>query len=104
MPPAKLTPQEYELDLTGLCQRLRDYLEAGTGDVKALRRDAEAVLELADEFPQVIECHPEVNGLAAGLLARMEQQKFLAPAEGAASAGDEAPGCLLGWLLGGKRG
>jgi hypothetical protein len=53
------------------------------------------VLELAQDFPEILEGNQDVQGLAAELLARREQQRFLAQS----AAPREAPGCLLGWLL-----
>ncbi len=93
-----LTPQEYELHLKDLRERLRLYLDGGGGDLKQLMKDAEAVLELAEAFPEVLEHHTDVEGLVAELLARRQQAKFgtgrAAPRQG--------PGCLLGWLTSGR--
>ena len=53
------------------------------------------MLELAEDFPELLERNQDVQGLAAELLARRQQQRFLAQS----AAPREAPGCLLGWLL-----
>ena len=94
MQKGSLTPQEYELHLKDLRDRLRTYLDTGVGDAKELTRDAEAVLELADNFPEVFQRYEDVQGLVGELLARQEQAKFLSQ-----SPPRQAPGCLLGWLL-----
>ena len=91
-----LTPQEYELHLKDLRERLHSYLKGGGENVDRLLRDAESVLELAETYPHVFERYREVEGLVAEVLARRRQQKFLAQP----SAPAEAPGCLLGWLSG----
>ena len=99
MTKSSLTPEEYELHLKDLRERLKLYLERGEGDTRQLLHDTESVLELADEFPEVLKRHEDVQGLAAELLARRQQQKFVAQS----GAPREAPGCLLGWLLGRRR-
>jgi len=67
MAESRLTPEEYEL-----------HLESGEGEIKQLLHDTESVLELADDFPEVLERNQDVQGLAAELMARREQQRFLA--------------------------
>jgi len=57
------------------------------------------VLELADSFREVFERHGEVEGLVADLLARRQQEKFLASQQ----SGQDSPGCLLGWIMKGRR-
>ena len=89
-----LTPEEYELHLKDLCGRLRTYLEGGGGDPGHLLKDAENVLELRDEFPDVFQRHEIVEGLVAELLARRQQDKFRSQG----TTRRETPGCLLGWL------
>lgn len=95
MAKASLTPKEYELHLRDLRDRLSGYLERGEGDVKTLLHDAESVFELADAYPDLIERNEDVQGLLAEVLARRQQQKFIAQPE----AQQERPGCLLGWLF-----
>ncbi len=90
-----LTPEDYELALSDLEGRLDAFLQSGEGNRKELRRAAEDVLSLADEFPEVYARHPHVEGLVAGLLARQQQEKYMA-----FNAPREAPGCMFGWLLG----
>jgi hypothetical protein len=94
-----LTPEEFELHLEDLCERIRAYLERGEGKYDRLRSQAEEVLSLSDEFPEVYERHTEVEGLIAAMLAREKQKEFMAW-----NAPGEAPGCLLGWLFRGRRG
>jgi hypothetical protein len=93
-----LTPEEFELHLTDLRDRLRAHLERGEGSYSDLRAEAEKVLSLAGEHPEEYARHPEVEGLVADLLARGRQKEFMAW-----GAPEEAPGCLLGWLFGGRR-
>ena len=95
---SSLTPQEYESHLEDLRHRLRAYLERGEGAPRQLLHDAESVLELADEFPEILKRNEDVQGLVAELLARWQQEKFLAHP----CAPRETPGCLLGWLLASK--
>ena len=90
-----LTPEEFELHLKDLRERLRAYLTAGEGDARGLLRDAEFVLELAEGFPEVVERNEDVQGLVAEVLARRQQEKLF----GQGDEGRQAPGCLLGWLL-----
>ena len=96
---ASLTPEEYELHLKDLRERLKSQLETGGGDIDALLRDAEHVLELAEEFPEVFARYEVVNGLTAEVLARRQQRNFL----GAQAPERESPGCLLGWLRGRRK-
>jgi len=96
--PESLTPDEFELHVRDLRDRLREHTVSGSGDTKALLRDAEHVLELAADYPDVMERYPEVEGLVAEVLARRQQKRFLATGTEA----KESPGCLLGWLFGRK--
>lgn len=91
-----LTPKEYELHLQDLRDRARAFLASGEGNIKQLLHDAESVLELGEEFPDVLERYGEVPGLVAGLLARRQQREVM----GTPAAGRESAGCLLGWLKG----
>jgi len=98
---APLTPQEYELHLKDLRQRLIEHLEgAGGENPDRLLKDAERVLELAETFPDVFRRHRDVEGLVADLLARREQQRFLAAQQPSQA---RQSGCLLGWLPWRKR-
>ena len=90
-----LTPQEFELHLEDLCARLTAYLERGEGKLERLLGEAEQVLPLRDEFPEVWARHQGVEGLVAEALARRRQQQVLGTPDRR-----EPPGCLLGWLLG----
>jgi hypothetical protein len=92
------TPEDYELVLRDLEGRLEAFLLRGEGSRKELRREAEDALSLAAEFPQVYERHPQLEGLVAELLARQQQEKYMA-----FNAPREAPGCMFGWLLGRRR-
>jgi len=92
-----LTPQEYELHVRDLRERLRSFLESGAGDMKVLLHDAESVMELAEQYPEVVRRHPDLEGLVAELLARREQRRFTSAGTGSQQ---ERSGCLLGWLLG----
>lgn len=94
MAETKLTPEEYEMAIRDLQQRLEAYLERGEGDRKQLRREAQDVLNLSNEFPGVYARNSRIEGMVADLLAREQQQKFIAQQEER-----EAPGCLLGWLF-----
>lgn len=98
MAETSLTPEDYELEIRQLKRDLKAYLERGEGDRKELRRKAEQVLKLSDEFPRVYADHSDLEGMVADLLAREEQEKFLST-----EAPRESPGCLLGWLWGRKR-
>jgi hypothetical protein len=89
-----LTPEDYDLALRDLANRLEAYLQRGEGSRKELRRQAEDVLSLSAQFPEVYARHPEVEGLVAELLARQQQEKYMA-----FNAPREAPGCMFGWLL-----
>ena len=93
-----LTPQDYELALRDLKGKLEAYHQRGEGSRKALRREAEDVLSLSEQFPEVYARHPEIEGLVAELLAREQQAKYMA-----SDAPREAPGCLLGWLFKGRK-
>ena len=95
MPPSSLTREEFEQHLVDLAARLREHLDGSGESPKQLLRDAEHVFELADEFPDVMARHEDVEGLVAALLARRQQEKFAA----GASKSSEPPGCLLGLLL-----
>ena len=92
--PTSLTPQDYDLALRDLQARLDAFLQRGEGSRKVLRREAEDVLALTDQFPEVYARHPEIEGLVAELLAREQQERYMA-----FNAPREAPGCLLGWLF-----
>ena len=94
-----LTPQEYELYLKDLAERLRDFLERSEGRPDRLKQDAEDLLGLADAHPDVFARHSDVEGLVAEMLARVEQTKF----RSAGTASREAPGCMFGWLLGRRK-
>jgi len=96
MAPSSLTPAEYEAHLKDLRDRLNLYLEKGEGNARQLLKDAEHVLELADEFAGIFKRYEVVEGLVAEILARRRQQEFLQPQQ------QQSPGCVLGWLL--KRG
>jgi hypothetical protein len=96
--PASLTPEDYELALRDLQERLEAFLQRGEGSRKALRREAEDVLSLAEQFPDVYARHPQIEGLVAELLARQQQEKYMA-----FNAPREAPGCMFGWLLRGRK-
>ena len=89
-----LTPQEYELHLRDLKERLVAYLERGEGDLEKLHRDAEELLSMMDEFREIYERFPELEGMLAEMLAREKQLQFMPKAPAA-----DAPGCLLGLLL-----
>jgi len=93
-----LTPAEYEAHLKDLEERLRLYLEGGEGSADELLKDAKHVLELADDYRQVLERHPSVEGLVAELLARKRQEQFLPQ-----QPPQRSPGCALGWLFGRKK-
>lgn len=97
MAASSLTPQEYELHLKDLRDKLVAYLERGEGSLAGLHKEAEAVLTLADEFREVYERYPEVEGMVADMLARERQQQIVGTGAPAKSAG-----CLLGWLFGRK--
>lgn len=93
MAPASLTPQEFELHLKDLRARLTAHIERGEGKPAELLADAEQVLALRADFPDVWERNADVEGLVADLLARQRQRKVLGTPEQR-----DAPGCLLGWL------
>jgi hypothetical protein len=92
--PATLTPDEFGLHLADLRARLTAFLERGEGKPAELLSDAEQVLALREDFPEVWERNADVEGLVADVLARQRQRKVLGTPEQR-----EAPGCLLGWLL-----
>ena len=94
MADAGLTPQDYELHLRDLKERLVAYLERGEGDLKKLHRDAEELLSMVDEFAEVYARFPELEGMLAEMLAKEKQLQFMPEAPAA-----DAPGCLLGLLL-----
>jgi len=96
-----LTPQEYEMHLEDLRERLRAHLEDGEGDRGQLLKEAENVLDLAEEFADEYARHPEIEGLLGELFARREQAKFL-PGESSSASETKRRGCLLGWLTRGK--
>ncbi|MHC4787627.1 MAG: hypothetical protein ACYS8K_00245 [Planctomycetota bacterium] len=90
----QLTPEEFELHLKDLRDRLTAYLERGEGQLQGLHREAEAVLVLADQFPQIYQRYPEVEGMVADMLARERQQEVFGT-----GAPEQKPGCALGWML-----
>ena len=94
MCPQSLTPAEYEAHLKDLEERLRLYLDRGEGSAGQLLKDAEHVFELADDYREVFDRHPSVEGLVGELLARKRQDQFLPQAPPKRS-----PGCALGWLF-----
>jgi len=94
MAPSSLTPQEFELHLRDLRDRLHAYLEGGEGSRREVQKLAEEVLSLRDQFPQVYERYPEVEGMVADMLARQRQEDIFGTGRPR-----EAPGCMLGWLL-----
>jgi len=98
MSAVSLTPQEFELHLKDLRERLIAFIESGEGNAVELLREAEQLLALKDRFPQVYERHADVEGLVADVLARRRQQRVM----GVGGERRRAPGCLLGWLLKGK--
>jgi len=98
MPDNVITPQEYELHLKDLTERLRAHLGGGGEDARTLLREAEELLELGEVYPEVLQRHTAVEGLVAGVLAHERQREFT----GDLYSDREAPGCLLGWLFGGK--
>ncbi len=89
-----LTPQEFELHLKDLREKLRAHLERGEGSGSQIRRDAEQVLALAHEFPEVYARYPDVEGMVADLLAREQQKQIFGTGQPR-----EAPGCALAWLF-----
>jgi hypothetical protein len=91
---SSLTPQEFELHLKDLRDKLRAYLERGEGSPARLRKEAEAVLALAQEFAEVYERYPDVEGMVADLLAREKQSQVFGTGQAR-----EAPGCALAWLF-----
>jgi hypothetical protein len=93
-----LRPEEYENDIKALKRRLKDYLETGEGKEKELMDECEKVLALREEYPQVYARQEDLEGLIADMLARRQQKKFKADE----SVTQESPGCLLGWLFGGR--
>jgi hypothetical protein len=99
MPPQNLTPEEYELHLQDLAQRLREFADTGQGDSSKLMREAEELFELSEDYPEVFHRHEDLQGLVAALLARKQQEKYRAGFEEREKR--RAPGCLLGWLFGG---
>jgi hypothetical protein len=94
MAQSALSPEEYELHLKDLKQRLTDFVERGQGDPEQLRREAEQALSLADTFPDVYERYPEIEGMVGDLLARERQAEVFGTGQER-----EPRGCLLGWLF-----
>jgi hypothetical protein len=94
MADSSLTPQEFELHLRDLRDKLKAYLERGEGSLGQLRKEAEAVLALTHEFPVVWARYPEVEGMVADLLAREKQRQVFGTGQAR-----EAPGCALAWLF-----
>jgi hypothetical protein len=98
MTDTQLTPDEYDLHLKDLKERMQAFLEEGEGDLGKLLHDAEELVSMREEFPEVYARFPEVEGLCCALLARRQQIKVMGgPQE------KEAPGCMLGWLARRKR-
>lgn len=89
-----LTPQEFELHLNDLREKLVAFLERGEGKLGQLRKEAEQVLTLRDQFPEVYDRHSDVEGLVADMLARERQLQVTGD-----NVAPEPPGCLLSWLL-----
>lgn len=93
-----LTPDEYSLHLQDLKARMEAFLDKGEGDLRRLLHDAEELVGMRDEFPEVYERYPDIEGLCCGVLARRQQMRVMGgPQE------KEAPGCLFGWLARRKR-
>jgi len=90
-----LTPEEFELHLADLRERLLAHLGRGEGNRRSLLRDAEQVLALRDDFPEIYARHGDVEGMIADLLALRQQEKF-----SGSGTTSEPSGCLLGWLFG----
>jgi hypothetical protein len=93
-----LTPEEFELHLKDLRERLSDHLEGGEGDSGRLLKESEEMLALSRDFPDIMARYPDVEGMVADVLARDKQREVF----GTGQEG-EAPGCALGWLLGRQR-
>ncbi len=91
-----LTAEEYELHMRKLMDDLRALLERGEGKAHRLLREAEELLEMAEDYPAIRERYAALDGLLAETLARERQKKFMAVGQER-----EARGCLLGWLFGG---
>ncbi len=89
-----LTPEDIELHLNDLRERLVAFLERGEGKASELRKAAEHVFALRDEFAEVFERHGDIEGLVADFLARQRQVEFTGVQERR-----DAPGCLLAWLF-----
>ncbi|MBS3763927.1 MAG: hypothetical protein KGZ25_11570 [Planctomycetes bacterium] len=99
MAQTQLTPEEYELHLEELTARIKQHLESGSENTDKLIGEAEELLELGSSYREVFERHPDFPRLVGGLLARQKQENFMASKPEA----ENAPGCLLGWLLGRKK-
>lgn len=93
-----LTPEEYELHLKQLRERLESHLDRGEGKRRELMDEAEKVLALQEQFPEVYAQYVDVEGLVADLLARKQQAKFISQ-----PVSEQSPGCLLGWILSRRR-
>ena len=91
-----LSPEEYELHLKDLSQRLEAFLHGNGGDAGRLLNLAEELIGMSDSFPEIYEKHRQIEGLIGETFARRKQQQFLS---NAASNRTER-GCLLGWLFG----
>lgn len=98
MSDSHISPQEYEMSIQALIERIKTYLDTGQGDTEQILREAEELLEMRNIYPEAMHRHRELQGLLGDLLARREQERFSSPQGGER----EAPGCLLGWLFGGK--
>jgi hypothetical protein len=96
MSDSHISPQEYELSLKALINRIKTYLESGEGDTDQIIREAQELLEMKDVYPEALRRHRELEGLLGELLARREQERF----RGSSKDEREAPGCMLGWLFG----
>lgn len=95
MSDSHISPQEYELSLEALIDRIEAYLETGQGDSEQIVREASELLELKEIYPEAMRRHRELEGLLGELLAKREQERFTARQ----GKEREAPGCLLGWLF-----
>lgn len=91
-----LSPEEYELHLKDLSERLEVFLERGEGDAGRLLKLAEELLGMSEAFPAVYEKYRRIEGLAGDMLAKRTQQQFM---KGDSAAGARR-GCLIGWLFG----
>ena len=96
MAKTSLTNAEYEAHLKDLRDRLVAYLECAQGTTQTLLKDAQYVLELAGQYPDIFKHYEDVQGMVGEILARQKQGEFLVQLGGEG----QSPGCLLGWLAG----